>query len=83
MTRFVAQSEITHPLFVCPQVEMLTKAQRYAQRRVVVKRPKSAEPLGGIAPSHSVVGSTNRFDVYLAAARVVDGPGGVGTETPI
>ena len=38
----------------------------WAQRRTVVKRPKNAPPLGGQKPSHSVIGSTSRFDVYVA-----------------
>jgi hypothetical protein len=40
----------------------------WAVRRTVVKRPKNAPPLGGQKPSHSVVGSVSRFDVYLAPA---------------
>lgn len=34
-------------------------------RRVVVKRPKTAPPLPGRKPSHSLSGKTTRFDVYL------------------
>ena len=44
---------------------MLERARECALRRTVVKRPKNAPPLGNVPPSHSVDGSTNRFDVYL------------------
>jgi 16S rRNA (guanine1516-N2)-methyltransferase len=48
--------------------QMLKIALGVARKRVVVKRPRLAEPLPGIAPSHSLVGSTTRFDVYICAA---------------
>lgn len=48
------------------ELAMLNRAREYALRRTVVKRPKNAPPLGNAPPSHSVEGSTNRFDVYLA-----------------
>lgn len=34
-------------------------------KRVVVKRPKTAPPLGAQAPSHQVLSQSYRFDVYL------------------
>ena len=34
-------------------------------RRVVVKRPRVSDYLGGEAPSHQCVGKSNRFDIYL------------------
>lgn len=36
-----------------------------ARERVVVKRPRSAPALAGHAPSHSIEGKRNRYDVYL------------------
>jgi len=46
-----------------PQV--LEAALRAARKRVVVKRPRLAASLPGIAPSHTLLGSTTRFDIYL------------------
>jgi len=46
-----------------PQV--LETALRVARKRVVVKRPRLAAALPGIAPSHALLGSTTRFDIYL------------------
>ena len=34
--------------------------------RVVVKRPRKAEPLGELTPHHSHEGKSTRFDVYIA-----------------
>ena len=45
--------------------ELLAAALRAATGRVVVKRPTGAQPLPGLAPSHSHVGPSIRFDVYL------------------
>jgi len=36
-----------------------------AKVRVVVKRPKNSHHLGGIKPSHSIIGKSSRFDVYM------------------
>ncbi len=36
-----------------------------ANQRVVVKRPRRAEPLAGMKPSLTMEGSSNRFDIYL------------------
>lgn len=44
---------------------LLDAALRTARKRVVVKRPATAPPLGGALPSHSFRGRTVRFDVYL------------------
>ena len=44
---------------------LLEAALKAARRRVVVKRPTRAEPLGGHKPSHHIPGKTTRFDVYL------------------
>ncbi|MEX2130839.1 MAG: class I SAM-dependent methyltransferase, partial [Pseudohongiellaceae bacterium] len=45
--------------------ELLHAAQSLALRRVVVKRPRLAQPLAGVAPNHSLTGSSSRYDVYL------------------
>ena len=46
---------------------LLEMALRVTRRRVVVKRPRLAASLPGIAPSHTLLGSTTRFDIYLCA----------------
>ncbi|NOZ53535.1 MAG: class I SAM-dependent methyltransferase [Gammaproteobacteria bacterium] len=43
---------------------LLSNAIKYAQHRVVVKRPKNAPPLTGLAPSYSIVSKNTRYDVY-------------------
>ena len=48
--------------------QLLETALRAARTRVVVKRPRLAEVLPGITPSHTLVGSTTRFDVYMRAS---------------
>ena len=48
--------------------ELLATACRYAQHRVVVKRPGRAPCLGGIKPSMSIENENTRFDVYLTKA---------------
>jgi 16S rRNA (guanine1516-N2)-methyltransferase len=53
--------------------QLLEAALRVARKRVVVKRPRSAPALPGIAPSHSLLGSTTRFDVYVRAHGVDKG----------
>jgi 16S rRNA (guanine1516-N2)-methyltransferase len=54
--------------------ELLAAALAVARRRVVVKRPARAAPLGGRAPHLTSRGSSTRFDVYLTG---LDRPGGV------
>jgi 16S rRNA (guanine1516-N2)-methyltransferase len=44
---------------------LLPVALACAARRVVVKRPRLAEPLAAISPNFSQEGSSSRFDVYL------------------
>lgn len=46
--------------------ELLEIAKGCVLNRVVVKRPRLAIHLGGMAPSHKITGKTSRFDVYLA-----------------
>lgn len=45
--------------------ELLDTALVAASHRVVVKRPKIAEPLSGLEPSYQLVGKRNRYDIYL------------------
>lgn len=49
--------------------DLLVPALNVARCRVVVKRARKAQPLAGRAPSYSITGKSNRFDVY-ALARV-------------
>jgi len=43
---------------------LLISAMRYAQQRVVVKRPKKAPTLTGPAPSYNIVSKNTRYDIY-------------------
>ena len=45
--------------------DLLKTALLRARNRVVVKRPRLAPTLGGLAPSHAITGKTSRYDVYL------------------
>lgn len=47
---------------------LLAPALKLAQKRVVVKRPGYADFLAEKAPTMSVTGKNNRFDVYINAA---------------
>jgi 16S rRNA (guanine1516-N2)-methyltransferase len=49
---------------------LFAAALQNAGKRVVVKRPKTAQPLSGRAPSHNISSKTIRFDVYLASSQV-------------
>lgn len=44
---------------------LLHAALHCAKQRVVVKRPRLAEPLAGMQPSFAHIGKQQRFDVYL------------------
>lgn len=44
---------------------LLTLAVQHAKKRVVVKRPRLAKPLGNHAPNESLVGKSGRFDLYF------------------
>ena len=44
---------------------LLKSALDCAAKRVVVKRPRTASPLGGRKPSYTVEGKTTRYDVYV------------------
>jgi len=48
--------------------ELLAAALPAARRRVVVKRPRNAEPLEGPPPSGAVEGRSTRFDIYAGRA---------------
>ena len=54
--------------------EVLQTALGFAQRRVVVKRPKAAQPLDGLKPSFCVGMPNTRFDVYFTAAAQAGSP---------
>jgi 16S rRNA (guanine1516-N2)-methyltransferase len=45
--------------------QLLPIALACAKKRVVVKRPRTAEFLNGLKPSFSMEGSSSRFDIYL------------------
>ena len=45
--------------------DLLHSALAAARRRLVVKRPRGDEPLGGRPPDHQVESPNTRFDVYL------------------
>ena len=44
---------------------LLETALSCAITRVVVKRPRLAEPLSGIKPTYSLSGNSSRFDIYI------------------
>ena len=44
---------------------LLALALRSARRRVVVKRPRKAEPIGGHKPGYQLTGTSSRFDIYV------------------
>lgn len=48
----------------CDQEQLLEKAIARAQYRVVVKRPKIAESIGGLQPSYQLSGKSSRYDIY-------------------
>ena len=47
------------------EAALLALARGRDTRRVVVKRPRKAPPLAGVAPHHGHEGKTVRFDVYM------------------
>lgn len=47
--------------------ELLDIARRTARNRVVVKRGLRSPPMGEVAPSHNLRGTTIRYDVYISA----------------
>ncbi len=51
---------------------LLNTALARAAQRVVVKRPRLAEALGGVTPHHSLTGSSSRFDVYITQGNVIN-----------
>lgn len=49
-----------------PEYELLQVARLYAQKRVVVKRPKNATFLADIKPDIKITMKNTRFDIYLS-----------------
>jgi len=47
------------------QEELLSRALQRAQLRVVVKRPRLAEPIAQRAPTYQLLGKTSRYDIYV------------------
>jgi len=45
--------------------KLLRTALQYAEKRVVVKRPKGARELNNMQPSHTIKMKNSRFDVYM------------------
>ena len=45
--------------------QLLSAARKIATKRVVVKRPRKAELLGGQKPDFQMTGKSTRYDVYL------------------
>ena len=45
--------------------ELLSAALKVAKKRVVVKRPKGAESLTELRPTHTVESKKTRYDVYI------------------
>ena len=45
--------------------DLLSAAIACSTRRVVVKRPRLAPALSGLAPSYTLTGKSSRFDIYL------------------
>jgi 16S rRNA (guanine1516-N2)-methyltransferase len=50
---------------------LLETGLRVAKQRVVVKRPKTAPPIGSIPPNHCIESKNTRFDVYLTQAQEI------------
>lgn len=44
--------------------DLLAAALQLASHRVVVKRPRKAAAIAGVAPSYSLAGKSSRFDIY-------------------
>lgn len=44
-------------------------ALKTAHKRVVIKRPKTAEPIGKMPPSHCIESRKTRFDVYITGTQ--------------
>ncbi len=51
----------------CDGNMLLETALSSAGNRVAVKRPKGAEYLGGLKPSHEITMKNSRFDIYIVA----------------
>jgi len=53
---------------------LLDTALGVAKQRVVVKRPKTAPPIGPITPNHYIEAKNTRFDVYLTRTQDIPAP---------
>lgn len=60
------EMQVLHELVgVTNENDLLDTALKYAKKRVVVKRPKNGPLLNNRSPSLQMLGSSNRFDIYL------------------
>ncbi len=46
-------------------LQLFRAALKTAGKRVVVKRPRTAPPIEGRKPTHTIIGKTTRYDVYM------------------
>ncbi|MCK5877441.1 MAG: class I SAM-dependent methyltransferase, partial [Candidatus Marithrix sp.] len=46
-------------------INLLTFALNHANKRVVVKRPKTANSINNLAPTFCINNVNTRFDIYL------------------
>ena len=63
------EMQALHQLVAAPspveEAQLLAAARARAEKRVVVKRPKGAPPLAGLAPDFAIGAPNTRYDVYL------------------
>ncbi len=64
-----AMSLLQHLVGADSDADALFAAARRLGARIVVKRPRLAPTLGGLAPSHILSGKSVRFDIYAATFR--------------
>ncbi|MBL4821459.1 MAG: class I SAM-dependent methyltransferase [Gammaproteobacteria bacterium] len=62
---FVLQTFLSGGIKSSDEQSLLTGALALARKRVVVKRPRLAKYLADLKPSHSLSGSSSRYDVYI------------------
>ena len=52
--------------FIIDQIELMQAALNAAKNRVVLKWPRSADPMPEIMPpSHQILGKSTRYDVFM------------------
>jgi 16S rRNA (guanine1516-N2)-methyltransferase len=61
---------------------LLAAALAAASHRVVVKRPRKAPAIEGVAPSYALSGKSSRFDVYAKRALLPEGRAGDDQPAP-